>query len=88
MRRRIDRSLERMIKSSKSEYIEMIRHPRKIIFINFLWGLSRGFGMAVGFTILGAVFLYALRAAVKLNLPVIGQFIAEIVKIVQSNLNK
>jgi hypothetical protein len=42
--------------------------------------------MAIGFTILGAVVLYMLRQAVLLNIPIIGNFITEIVKIVQENM--
>jgi hypothetical protein len=59
-----------------------------MIFSNFIAGLARGFGMAIGFTLLGAMVLYLLRQAVFLNIPIIGNFIAEIVKIVQDNLVK
>lgn len=69
-----------------AEYVEMINHPIRMLWINFLIGLVRGFGTAVGFTILGAVVLYILRETVKLNLPLIGRFIAELVKIVQEHL--
>lgn len=68
------------------EYIEMLNRPKRIAYLNFLWGLWRGLGMAVGFTLLGAAVLYFLRYLVALNLPLIGGFIAEIVKIVQSKL--
>ena len=48
--------------------------------------MARGVGIAVGFTILGAIVLYFLRKLVMLNLPLIGDFIAEIVRMVQSNI--
>lgn len=71
-----------------AEYVELMEHPKRMLFANFLGGLARGFGMAVGFTLLGAILLYVLREAVKLNLPIIGQFIADLVRIVQDNLEK
>lgn len=68
------------------EYIEFLNKPYRVFYSNFMWGLSRGLGMAVGFTILGAIVLYTLKILVSLNLPLIGNFIADIVKIVQENL--
>lgn len=62
------------------------RSMKKLIWMNFLVGLARGLGMAIGFTLLGAAVLYVLKFIVKLNLPLIGQFIAEMVKIVQKSL--
>ena len=58
-----------------------------MFFANFLGGLARGFGIAIGFSILGAFFIYFLQMIVKWKLPVIGEFISDIVNIVQENLN-
>jgi hypothetical protein len=44
--------------------------------------------MAVGFTLLGAVTLYFLTRLANKNLPIIGGFIAEIVKIVKQQLGQ
>jgi hypothetical protein len=63
-----------------------IEHPRKMLLANFIAGLARGFGMAVGFTLLGAFGIYMLQTVVKWNLPLIGEFISEIVRIVQDNI--
>ncbi len=68
------------------DYVYFLEHPRKMLWANFVAGLARGFGIAVGFTILGAVAIYFLNIIVKINLPYIGQFISEIVKIVQSSM--
>jgi hypothetical protein len=50
--------------------------------VNFLGGLARGFGMAVGFTILAAVFILFLRRMVSLNLPLIGDWIIQLLELV------
>jgi hypothetical protein len=69
------------------DYVEMMQNPKRMLLSNFLGGLARGFGMAIGFTLLGAVVLYILQRVMILNLPIIGEFIAELVKIVQTTLN-
>lgn len=68
------------------DYVELLNSPVKIFYSNFMWGLARGLGMAVGFTILGALVLYFLNSIVWDKIPIIGSFIAEIVKIVQHKL--
>ena len=57
-----------------------------MFFANFMAGLARGFGASIGFTILAAVVIYILQGVVKLNLPIIGEFISDIVNIVNNNL--
>lgn len=69
-----------------AEYIEIIRSPKRMIYINFLAGLARGLGVVVGMTLLGAIFLSILFKMADLNLPLIGEYIARIVKIVKQNL--
>lgn len=86
--KKVDKLALEMDKMKIAEYVEMMENPKRMLWANFLGGLTRGFGMAVGFTILGALVLFLLREAVKLNLPIIGQFIAELVKIVQDKLKE
>ncbi len=69
-----------------AEYKEMIKSPRRMIMVNFIAGLARGLGIAVGATVLGAIFLIFLFRVGQLNLPLIGEFIARIIKIVQTYL--
>jgi len=72
-----------MEKMKLAEYVQLLDHPWRLMYINFIAGLARGVGIAIGFTILGAMVLYFLRILVMLNLPLIGNFIAEIVRMVQ-----
>lgn len=69
-----------------AEYVELLRNPRRMFVLNFISGIGRGFGIAIGFTLLGAVAILVLQRLVLLNLPGIGDFITEIVRIVQGNL--
>jgi hypothetical protein len=76
-----------MEKLGISEYLDMLHNPKRLFITNFWAGIFRGFGMAVGFTILAGVVIYILREIITLNIPVIGDFIAEIVRIVQVQLH-
>lgn len=84
---KIDDLSVKIEKLNLSEYLELFRNPRRLLYLNFLAGVARGFGMAVGFTLLGALALYILQRVVILNLPLIGDFIAELVRIVQDELS-
>ena len=84
--KKLDEISEKMQKFTLAEYKEMIESPWRMIFINFISGLARGLGVAIGATLLGAIFLVFLFRLASLNLPVIGQFIARIVKIVERYL--
>ena len=74
-------------KLNLAEYIEVFRNPRRLIYVNFLGGIARGFGMAIGFTLLGALAIYILQRIVILKLPIIGTFIADIIEIVKKQLS-
>lgn len=78
--------LKKLRDGSVCEYQEFLQKPAKVLWTNFVRGVASGLGMAVGFTILGALLIYLLKSMVGLNLPLIGQFIAQLVKIVQENM--
>lgn len=82
----LQRLSQNMEKFNLAEYMEMLNNPRRYVFINFVGGLARGLGIAIGFTILGALVLMTLQRLVVWNLPIIGDFIADIVVIVQDHL--
>lgn len=84
--RKIDELAIAMEKMKIAEYTKYLANTRKMLLDNFLAGLARGFGMAIGFTILGAIALYFLQRIAYEKLPIIGDFIAEIVKIVKDHL--
>jgi len=86
LRDKIDELAINMEKMKLAEYVNLLNRPWRLLYINFISGLARGLGTAVGFAILGAIMLLVLQHLVRLNLPVIGGFIAEIVAIVQSRL--
>lgn len=86
LNRKMEDMVETMHKIGVAEYVEMLRHPRRLFWINFWSGVARGLGMAIGFTLLAALVLYLLQHIILLNVPLIGNFIADIVEIVQRQL--
>lgn len=84
--KKLDKVAESIDKASVAEYIELFHNPWRLIYLNLLAGITRGFGIAVGFSAVGAVFLYLLGRLATWNLPVIGQFIADIARIVEAEL--
>lgn len=85
---KIDDLSLKMEQMKLDEYVFFMQNPRKMIWPNFIAGLSRGFGIAVGFTILGALMVYLLQYIITLNLPGISEFIGKIVKLVEFYVNK
>ena len=80
---RLSQDLERF---NLAEYISLLNNPRRYILVNFTGGIARGLGFAVGATLLAALLVYIMQRLVLLNLPLIGDFIAELVRIVNEQL--
>ncbi|RUS48415.1 DUF5665 domain-containing protein [Cohnella sp. AR92] len=83
---RIDRLAIDMEKAELKEYVNLMRRPWGLIWRNFISGLSRGVGIALGFTFFAATIVWLLQILGALNLPVVGDYIADIVRIVQRQL--
>ena len=65
-----------------AEYIAYLNRPGRLLWFNFLVGLLRGLGTALGAGLLAGLGYYLLKRIVVLNLPVIGGLIAELSKYV------
>lgn len=85
--RRLDELSWHWERMSMAEYLELFRRPGRLFWLNFLAGMARGLGAAIGFTLLGALLLLALQRAVELNLPYLGSLIAELLRIVREELD-
>lgn len=85
----IDHKLELLLRHLEAlriaQYMEMLEKPVKLIFTNFIAGIARGLGIALGATLVFALMLELLRRLILLNIPGIGSFIAEIMKIVEAH---
>lgn len=83
---RLERWLADLERLRLAEYVRYVDDRKRLFWSSFIGGVARGVGMAVGFTILGAVLVLILQDLAKHNLPVIGDFLAQIVSVVQKRL--
>ena len=79
---KINKISENLEKARIAEYGEIMNNPKRLIYHNFLYGLARGLGTAIGLTVLAAVLLYILRQIV--DLPLIGEYIADLLDIIEN----
>lgn len=67
------------------DLIYILGSKKEIIKRNLLAGIARGIGGGIGFTIITAIIIYFLQRIVRLNIPIIGDYINDIVEIVQGS---
>ena len=83
----IEKLLYSLEKSNIEEIMNILGSKKEIAKRNFIAGIFRGIGIGVGVTIITAVIIYFLQKLVRLNLPIIGKYIYDIVEIIEG-LNK
>jgi hypothetical protein len=67
-----------------ADYVELMKHKKILFFRSFTSGIFQGIGFALGFWLLSALALYILNEIVNLGIPVIGDFIAQLLVYVES----
>ena len=73
--------LERM---RLDEYLDRVTNRRRMIWENLMYGMLRGVGYAIGFTVLGALVVVILGRLASNNVPVLGEFLAEVLAEVEA----
>jgi len=81
---------EAMERARIDEYTSMLTRPWRFFFVNFLAGIFRGVGIAIGMTIIAAVILFVLAKVLvrMVDLPIIGMYIGELVKFVNQYIQQ
>lgn len=83
LNRSINNLIETFQKSNIEEWTYILGSKKEIIKRNLIAGIFRGVGIGIGVTIITALLVIILQRIVALNIPVIGEYIADIVEIVQ-----
>ncbi len=65
---------------------EILGSKKEILKRNLLSGISKGIGIGIGVTIITAIIVLILQKIVTLNIPILGDYIADIVEIVKNKL--
>lgn len=84
--KKIDNINTKLDKSMILEIPYIVGSKKEIIKRNFLAGIARGIGSGIGWALVSALIIYLLRKLIALNLPVLGDYITDIVSIVQKKL--
>ena len=85
LNKKIDKLIEILERKNFQELILVLGSKKEIVKRNFLAGIFRGIGIGIGVTIITAILVMLLNKIVTLNIPVIGEYVSEIVKIVEKN---
>ena len=70
----------------EGNYVELtylLGNKKEIMIRNLIAGIFRGIGIGIGVTVITAILVYLLQKIVTLNIPIIGEYIADIIDIVE-----
>lgn len=84
--KKIDDINEKIENSKIFQMSYVIGSRKEIIKRNLLAGIAKGVGLGIGITIVSAIIVYILQKIIRLNIPIVGEYIADIVSIVQKSL--
>lgn len=94
LKKSLDAVEERLVKISNdmertqiADYINLMDRPMKLIWRHFIGGIARGVGSALGWIFFATTLIIILQKLGALNLPIIGDYIADIVRIVQKQMD-
>jgi hypothetical protein len=83
----IEKLLNTLENKNIEELVYILGSKKEIAKRNFFAGIFRGIGIGIGVTVITGIIIYFLQRLVRLNLPIIGKYIYDIVEIVEA-LNK
>ncbi len=85
----IDKKLDNLnyalTKSKLLDLVELLGDKKQLLFRNIWTGIAKGIGIGIGVTIITAIIVIILQKVVTWNIPVIGEYIADIVDIVEKS---
>ena len=79
----IDKLNKMLQEGNVAELAYILGNKKELIKRNLMAGIFRGVGIGIGVTIITAILIILLQKIVTLNIPIIGEYIADIVDIVE-----
>ena len=87
IKKRLNNNIEKLIVKLENKNLEeifyVLGNKKEIAKRNFIAGIFRGIGIGIGVTVITAILIILLQKIVTLNIPIIGEYIADIVDIVE-----
>ena len=84
LNKNIEKLNNTLSKNNFIDLVELLGSKKEILKRNLLSGISKGIGVGIGFYLLTAVLIFILQKIVKLNIPIIGQYIADLMEIAEN----
>ena len=84
--RQIDKLNKSLLENNIIDIAQLLGNRKKLLITNLIAGISRGVGIGIGVTVISAALVIILQKIVTLNVPIIGEYIADIVDIVKKSL--
>ena len=69
-----------------AEYVRFQSDRKRRLWDAFLQGVMRGLGLVVGFAVLGTLLIMILKNLAQHNLPVISDFLAQVITMVEMRI--
>ena len=70
-------------KSNITEISYIIGNKKEIFIRNIFAGIARGVGIGIGVTLITAIIVITAQRIIKLNIPIIGEYVSDILNIVE-----
>ncbi len=83
--RTVDRVNSKLLKNNLIDISEVLGSRYELLKRNLIAGIFKGIGIGIGVTIVTSVIVIMLQKIVKLNIPIIGEYVSDIVEIVEKN---
>lgn len=80
----INKLNDSLVKNRWIELSEIMGNWKKLIWRNFISGISKGVGIGIGVSIISAIIIITMQRIITLNIPVLSNYIADIVEIVET----
>lgn len=68
-----------------ADYLELLEKPKKLLWVNFVAGIARGLGFAIGTTIVFAVVIEILRRLILINIPLISDYLIDLFRLIEQH---
>ena len=81
---KIDKINHVLEKNQMKDLIEILGNTKQVLLRNFFSGIFKGIGIGIGVTLITAIIVVILQKIVTLNIPVIGDYIVDIIEIVKN----
>jgi hypothetical protein len=75
----------RLENSGLAEYVKLSQRTGKILWLNFISGVAKGLGFAIGATLVMAVFFKIIGYIISMNIPYLTELLKNILELVKSH---